>query len=58
MAIVGGGHPAVPAIAVSIRERAPRLRDWAPTLACLLNVNLPDAEGLDLTEASRLELAG
>ncbi len=58
MAIVGGGHPAVPEIAASIRERSPRLRDWAPTLACLMNVALPDAEGLDIIEASRLEPAG
>ena len=58
MAIVGGGHPAVPEIAASIRERSPRLRDWAPTLACLMNVDLSDAEGLDLLEASRLEPAG
>jgi len=58
MAVVGGGHPAVPEIAASIRDRAPRLRDWAPTLACLLNIDLPESEGLDLTEASRLEPAG
>jgi hypothetical protein len=57
MAIVGGGHPAVPEIAASIRERLPRLRDWAPTLACLMNVALPHAEGLDLLDAARLEPA-
>jgi hypothetical protein len=55
MAVVGGGHPAVPEIAAAIQTRAPRLRDWAPTLARVLNVELPEAEGFDLREATRLE---
>lgn len=48
VALVGGGHAAVPALARAISGRPPRLRDWAPTIAKLLGVDLPDAEGLDL----------
>ncbi len=57
MAVVGGGHPAVAELAAAIRSRAPCLRDWAPTLARLLDVDLPDADGLDLLENARLEPA-
>jgi hypothetical protein len=46
LAIVGGGHPVVPGIAAWIEERPPRLQDWAPTLAGLLGIELPDADGL------------
>jgi hypothetical protein len=48
LAIVGGGHPAVAEIGASIAERPPRLRDWAPTLAGVLNIDLPAAEGVNL----------
>ena len=58
LAIVGGGHPAVSEIAASISARPPRLRDWAPTLASLLGIDLPDADGLDLIEAAELQTAG
>jgi hypothetical protein len=51
LAIVGGGHPAVAEIAASIAARPPRLRDWAPTLASVLNIDLPEAEGIDLLDA-------
>jgi len=51
LAIVGGGHPAVAEIAGAISARPPRLRDWAPTLAGVLNIDLPDAEGIDLVRA-------
>jgi arylsulfatase A-like enzyme len=48
VAIVGGGHPAIDALARSIAGRPPRLRDWAPTIAGLLGIDLPDATGIDL----------
>jgi hypothetical protein len=48
VAIVGGGHPAVPALARAIAERPPRLRDWAPTIAGLLDLRLEEAGGVDL----------
>jgi len=54
LAIVGGGHPAVAEIAASIGRRPPRLQDWAPTLARLLAVELPDADGLNMLGASEL----
>lgn len=58
LAIVGGGHAAVKDIAASIGTRPPRLRDWSPTLAGLLGIDLRDAEGLDLLEVTELETAG
>ena len=58
LAIVGGGHPAVPDIAASIIGRSPRLQDWAPTMAGLLGIELPDADGIDLLERSELASAG
>jgi arylsulfatase A-like enzyme len=48
VALVGGGHPLVPALAAAIATRPPRLRDWAPTIAGLLGLDLPDASGTDL----------
>jgi hypothetical protein len=48
LAIVGGGHPAVGQIARSLGRRRPHLADWAPTLAALLGVDLPRAEGASL----------
>ena len=58
LAIVGGGNPAVADIASSIVGRSPRLMDWAPTLAGILNVDLPDTDGFDLLAESELESAG
>jgi Type I phosphodiesterase / nucleotide pyrophosphatase len=58
LAIVGGGHDAVADIAASIACRSPRLRDWAPTLAGLLGIDLPNAEGIDLLEVAEVESAG
>jgi hypothetical protein len=58
LAIVGGGHPAVGRIATAIAERSPRLQDWSPTLATLLDVELPAADGLNLLEQAELESAG
>jgi arylsulfatase A-like enzyme len=48
VAIVGGGHEAVRPLASAIAERPPELRDWAPTIARLLGVDLPHADGRDL----------
>lgn len=57
LAIVGGGHPAVPSIAMSIAVRAPRIQDWAPTLAAVLGIELPDADGFDMLSATELRQA-
>jgi hypothetical protein len=51
IAIVGGGHPAARAVGQAIERSAPRLIDWAPTLAPLLGVNLTSADGIDLLQA-------
>lgn len=48
VALVGGGHPAVGAIAAAIRGRPPHLADWAPTIARLLGLPLPGVDGRDL----------
>ncbi|TMC25626.1 MAG: hypothetical protein E6J32_13300 [Chloroflexi bacterium] len=48
LAIVGGGHPAVERIARSLARRRPHLADWAPTLAPLLGIDLPQADGMVL----------
>ncbi len=58
LAIVGGGHPAVDELGARIRDVAPRLRDWAPTLARILEIELPDAEGTDLLEPMASRAAG
>jgi hypothetical protein len=58
LAIVGGGHTAVADLAASIADRSPRLRDWSPTLAALLGIGLPEADGFDMLELSVLESAG
>lgn len=49
IAIVGGGHSAVGRIAAAIDERPPHLVDWAPTIAAILAVPFPTAEGRNLT---------
>jgi hypothetical protein len=51
LAIVGGGHPAMPRLAHAIMERPPGLRDWAVTIAGLLGVVMPAADGQDLLAA-------
>jgi hypothetical protein len=58
LAIVGGGHPAVAELGGAIAAALPRLRDWAPTLAGLLDIELPDAEGTDLLQMPALRSAG
>jgi hypothetical protein len=55
LAMVGGGHPFVPRFAQAIEERPPRLQDWAPTLAAVLDLELPMAEGLNMLEVRDLE---
>jgi Type I phosphodiesterase / nucleotide pyrophosphatase len=57
LAIVGGGHPAVAGIGVSLETRLPRLQDWAPTLAAILGLDLPDVDGIDLLEAAEMQSA-
>ena len=58
LAIVGGGHPAVPDLGSAIARRSPNLKDWAPTLAGLLGIEVPAHEGLDLLETSAVSSAG
>jgi len=48
VAIVGGGHASVRPLARVIGQHTPELRDWAPTIASLLGVGLPHADGHDL----------
>lgn len=48
VAIVTGGHPAASAIGETLRRRRPGAEDWAPTMAALLGVDLPDATGRSL----------
>ena len=52
VAIVGGGHPAAAGIGarMAIPARPPRLVDLAATIAALLDVRLPDADGVALPE--------
>lgn len=45
VAVVGGGHPAVDEVAAALADRRPTACDWAPTIARLLSVELPDATG-------------
>jgi hypothetical protein len=58
LAIVAGGHPAVGGLSRSIARRSPRLPDWSPTLASLLDVELPNADGRNLLEEAELLSAG
>jgi arylsulfatase A-like enzyme len=48
LTVVGGGHPAVPAIARAVQDQPPHLADWAPTIAALLGLQVPGGEGRDL----------
>ncbi|MEY2570818.1 MAG: hypothetical protein QOE63_1168 [Acidimicrobiaceae bacterium] len=45
VAVVAGGHPGAAAIANSITRRRPEAADWAPTIASLLDLDLPSATG-------------
>ncbi len=48
IAIVGGSHPAARALGQAIERSAPRLIDWAPTLAPVLGVELTPVDGVNL----------
>jgi hypothetical protein len=45
VAVVTGGHPAAPALARAAASRPVDATDWAPTIAALLDLRLPDATG-------------
>jgi arylsulfatase A-like enzyme len=48
VALVGGGHSAASQLGSAIRRRRPHLADWAPTLAPLVGIDLPGADGVNL----------
>ena len=48
VAVVGGGHPCVPAIARTLTRRRPHLADWAPTVASILGLDLAPTDGHSL----------
>ena len=48
VAIVAGGHPAVPRLASGVARRVPDAPDWAVTIAELLDLDLPTATGRSL----------
>jgi len=50
LAIVGGGHPTARQIGARIAARPPTLADWAPTIADLLGLELPTADGHSLLD--------
>jgi arylsulfatase A-like enzyme len=50
LALVAGGHPAVPRIARAIASRPPHLADWAPTIAGLFGADMPSVEGRNLLD--------
>jgi phage tail protein X len=54
VAVVGGGHPEAARLARAIRERRPHLADWAPTIAGILGITLPDVDGEDLRYAGAM----
>jgi hypothetical protein len=49
---VGGGHPITAALGRAVEASPPRLRDWAPTIAEILGVGLPAADGDPIVEES------
>jgi hypothetical protein len=51
VAVVAGGHPAVAAIAAGLAAAGVQAADWAPTVAALLELRLPDAGGRSLLGA-------
>ena len=48
VAVVAGGHPAVPRLASGLARRVPEAPDWAVTIAELLDLDLPTATGRSL----------
>jgi hypothetical protein len=48
VALVGGGHPSVEAVAQTLRHRRPHLADWAPTIAGVLGLSLSPTDGASL----------
>jgi hypothetical protein len=50
IAAVTGGHPAVPSIAHRVAARRPHLADWAPTIAGILGLDLPQTDGRSFLE--------
>jgi hypothetical protein len=52
LAMAGGGHHEAPRLASAIRTSSPHLRDWAPTLACVLGIDLPRSEGVNMLRRS------
>lgn len=52
VAIVAGGHPAAGKIGETLRRRKPDAEDWAPTIAALLDLDLPGATGRSLLPSS------
>lgn len=48
VALVAGGHRAVAQLVEALRDRTPEAIDWAPTIAALLGLSLPDVDGVSL----------
>jgi arylsulfatase A-like enzyme len=48
VAVVTGGHSAVSALTTALQSRPMGASDWAPTIAELLDLDLPDATGRSL----------
>jgi arylsulfatase A-like enzyme len=48
VAVVTGGHPAAARVASAAAARTVSATDWAPTIAALLDLELPDAAGRSL----------
>jgi arylsulfatase A-like enzyme len=48
VAVVTGGHAAVPALGIALQSRPVGAADWAPTIAELLDLGLPGATGRSL----------
>ena len=48
VAVVTGGHPAVRPLAGALADRPVTAADWAPTVAALLDLDLPTATGRSL----------
>jgi arylsulfatase A-like enzyme len=48
IAVAGGGHPVVAAIARSLQDRQGHITDWAPTIANALGIDLGPVDGVDL----------
>ncbi len=48
VATVSGGHPAVPKLCDAVRGCRPHGSQWAPTIAALLGLSLPQATGQSL----------